>query len=46
VGFDSGDPVSSEYQTPGRFTGGEIQVVAVTLEKSSYADLENAGLPH
>jgi arylsulfatase len=40
VGFDSGDAVSEEYQTPGRFKGGEIQVVAVTVEKASYADLE------
>jgi arylsulfatase len=40
VGYDSGDAVSQEYQTPGRFTGGTIQGVAVTVEKAAYTDLE------
>jgi arylsulfatase len=40
VGFDSGDAVSSEYKTPGTFHGGTIQGVGVTVEKASYADLE------
>jgi arylsulfatase len=40
VGFDSGDAVSQEYQTPGRFRGGSIFLVGVTVEKSDYLDLE------
>ncbi|WP_370980023.1 sulfatase-like hydrolase/transferase [Agaribacterium sp. ZY112] len=40
VGYDSGDAVSKEYNSPGRFTGGEIQGVAVTVEGEAYADLE------
>src|SRR5262249_2219644 len=40
VGYDSGDAVSQEYKTPGRFTGGKIEFVGVTVEKASYADLE------
>jgi len=40
VGYDSGDAVSKEYQTPGTFKGGIIQGVAVTVEKTNYLDLE------
>ena len=40
VGFDSGDAVSKEYKTPGKFTGGLIQFVGVTVEKTDYKDLE------
>ena len=40
IGRDSGDAVSEEYQTPGTFTGGTIQFVAVTVEKGQYIDLE------
>ena len=40
VGFDSGDAVSQEYETPGRFTGGKIFGVGVTVEKAQYLDLE------
>jgi arylsulfatase len=40
VGYDSGDAVSKEYTTPGTFTGGTIQFVAVTVEKAQYLDLE------
>jgi arylsulfatase len=40
VGFDSGDAVSQHYQAPGKFEGGTIQGVGVTVEKASYADLE------
>ena len=40
VGFDSGDAVSQEYETPGRFTGGTIFGVGVTVEKTQYLDLE------
>ncbi len=40
VGYDSGDAVSSEYASPGRFKGGTIFAVGVTVEKASYVDLE------
>lgn len=40
IGYDSGDAVSNEYRTPGRFQGGRILGVAVTVEKSQYLDLE------
>jgi arylsulfatase len=40
VGYDSGDAVSEGYKTPGRFKGGTIQAVAVTVEKAQYLDLE------
>jgi arylsulfatase A-like enzyme len=40
VGFDSGDAVSQEYQTPGRFKGGTILLVGVTVEKGQYLDIE------
>jgi arylsulfatase len=40
VGYDSGDAVSAEYETPGTFHGGTIQAVGITVEKASYADLE------
>jgi arylsulfatase len=40
VGFDSGDAVSQEYKTPGRFSGGTIFFVGVTVEKAAYEDLE------
>lgn len=31
VGFDSGDSVSQQYRTPGNFTGGTIQGVAIDI---------------
>jgi len=40
VGYDSGDAVSQEYKTPGRFHGGTIFLVGVTVEKDQYFDLE------
>ncbi|MFZ4164162.1 arylsulfatase [Brevundimonas sp. NPDC058933] len=40
VGRDSGDAVSEEYASPGAFKGGEIQFVAVSVEKEQYIDLE------
>jgi arylsulfatase A-like enzyme len=40
VGFDSGDAVSGQYESPARFTGGTIQGVGVTVEKEAYQDLE------
>jgi arylsulfatase len=40
VGYDSGDAVSEQYKTPGKFTGGQIDLVGVTVEKADYLDLE------
>jgi len=40
VGYERGDAVSKKYTTPGRFHGGTIQAVGVTVEKVSYVDLE------
>ena len=40
VGFDSADAVSQEYKSPGRFKGGTIRFVGVTVEKAQYLDLE------
>jgi hypothetical protein len=40
VGYQSGDAVSRSYTTPGKFHGGRILGVGVTVEKTSYADLE------
>jgi arylsulfatase len=40
VGFDSGDPVSKLYNSPGEFKGGEIHFVNVSTGKEPYSDLE------
>jgi arylsulfatase len=40
VGYDSGDAVSKEYKSPGKFQGGTILGVGVTVEKAQYLDLE------
>jgi arylsulfatase A-like enzyme len=40
VGYDSGDAVSSLYDSPDRFTGGTIQGVGISVEKAAYSDLE------
>ena len=40
IGRDSGDAVSEEYKSPGEFKGGTILLVAVTVEKEQYLDLE------
>ena len=40
IGYDSGDAVSELYETPGRFTGGEIQSVEVVVDEAAYTDLE------
>ena len=40
VGYDSGDAVSQEYQSPDEFKGGSILGVGVTVEKTQYVDLE------
>jgi arylsulfatase A-like enzyme len=41
VGFDSGDAVSQEYKTPGKFKGGEIYGVGVNVGNIEYSDLNN-----
>jgi len=40
VGYDSGDAVSQQYQSPAKFSGGKIDFVGVTVEKAQYLDLE------
>jgi len=40
IGYDSGDAVSHGYKSPGKFTGGTIQFVGVSVEKAQYLDLE------
>ena len=40
IGYDSGDAVSQGYKTPGKFTGGTILFVGVTVEQAQYLDLE------
>ena len=40
IGRDSGDAVSEDYKSPGEFENGTIQLVAVTVEKGQYLDLE------
>jgi hypothetical protein len=40
VGFDSGDPVSKQYKSPGEFNGGTISFVKVSTGKEKYIDLE------
>jgi arylsulfatase len=40
VGFDSGDPVSKQYKSPGRFKGGVISFATVSTGKEKYSDLE------
>jgi arylsulfatase len=40
VGYDSGDAVSQAYKTPGRFTGGDIQLVEVAVDAAQYVDRE------
>lgn len=40
VGYDSGDAVSSLYNSPGKFTGGTIQAVGVTVRGEPYVNLE------
>ena len=40
VGCDSGDNVSEEYKSPGKFTGGTILAVKVNIGKEQYLDLE------
>jgi len=40
VGYDSGDPVSKQYKSPGGFKGGNISFVKVSTGKEQYMDLE------
>jgi arylsulfatase len=40
VGYDNGDAVSHEYKAPGKFRGGWIMFVGVTVDKTQYLDLE------
>ncbi|WP_157428002.1 arylsulfatase [Agromyces salentinus] len=40
VGFDSADPVSSQYRNPFPFTGGKLLGVAVDVSGEQYRDLE------
>lgn len=40
IGYDSGDAVTSMYQTLGTFTGGTIHSVTVDTDKDCYEDLE------
>ena len=39
VGWDSGDPVSDLYKSPGEFKGGIIHFVTVDVDKTQYLDL-------
>jgi arylsulfatase A-like enzyme len=39
VGFDSGDPVSKLYKSPGEFKGGTIAFVKVSTGKEKYSEL-------
>ena len=40
VGYDSADAVSGEYKAPGKFKGGTILGVGISVEKAQYLDLE------
>jgi arylsulfatase len=40
IGYDSGDAVSSKYKAPGKFTGGTIQGVGVSVKGEPYKNLE------
>jgi arylsulfatase A-like enzyme len=40
IGYDSGDAVSEQYETPGTFKGGTIFFVDVSVAQAQYLDLE------
>jgi len=40
VGYDSGDNVSEQYKSPGKFTGGTIQGVAIDVSEKVFLDLQ------
>lgn len=46
VGFDSGDAVSEEYKSPGRFKGGTIFVVGVTWRRRNISTWRSTPPPH
>jgi arylsulfatase len=40
VGYDSSDPVSSDYGTKSHFTGGTIAKVVLDVADDAYVDVE------
>ena len=40
VGYDSGDPVSAQYKSPGELKGATVQSVTVSTGKIEYKDLQ------
>jgi arylsulfatase len=40
VGYDSGDPVSEQYKSPGDLKGGSVHFVTVSVDKKQYLDAE------
>jgi hypothetical protein len=40
VGYDSSDPVSSEYGSKSQFTGGTIKKVVFDVADDAYVDVE------
>jgi arylsulfatase A-like enzyme len=40
VGYDSGDPVSKQYKSPGEFKGGIISFATVSTGAETFSDLE------
>jgi arylsulfatase A-like enzyme len=42
VGYDSGDPVSDQYKSPGTLKGGVVHFVTISTDKSGYEDLEKS----
>ena len=42
IGYDSGDAVSEQYETPGAFKGGTIDLVEVGVDKVPYAERRKA----
>ncbi|MET8874292.1 arylsulfatase [Nocardia sp. NPDC004604] len=40
IGYDSGDTISPQYQSPATFAGGTIQNVTVDIGKESFNDLQ------
>ena len=41
VGYDSGDPVSKLYKSPGEFKGGTISFVKISTGKEEYLDMQD-----
>ncbi|MEU0505940.1 arylsulfatase, partial [Nocardia sp. NPDC005998] len=40
IGYDSGDTISPQYQSPATFTGGTIHNVTIDIGKQSFNDLQ------